>query len=812
MRRLIMFFRRAIFAWVVLVGAAAAAAQAASPVLTTVLPRGGQRGAEVEVTLAGDRLADAQELFLYKPGVTVRKLDIVDAKQVKVQLAIAADAPLGEHPLRLRTASGISELRTFWVGPLTVAEEAEPNNDFAKPQKIQLNTTVAGVIKNEDLDHFALELKKGQRVTAEVEGIRLGGVLFDPYVAIFDASGAELAEADDSPLLLQDPVASFVAPQDGTYIVLVRDSAYGGSDTARYRMHIGTFPRPRVIYPAGGQTGQELAAEFLGDPAGTIKHTEKLPPEPTAEHRVVAQQGGEVAPSPNVLRVSPFANTNEAEPNNDVKSATAAKELPAAFNGVLGEAGDTDWFRFRAKKDQQLDIHVYARRLRSPVDSTLAIGDADGKQLASNDDTGGPDSYLRFAVPADGDYTLWIADHLQAGGADHVYRIEVTPVQPRLALSIPLVSANSQERQAIVVPRGNRYATLVRATRADFGGAVKISMANLPKGVAAHEAVVADGLDVVPVVFEAAADAPIAGALAEVVGAPEDLNVKVSGEFAQTADLVVGGNQTAFYQATVDKLAVAVAEEAPFTLRIVPPKAPIVQSGAMQLKVVAERKDGFTAPINLTMPWSPPGVSAGGATIPEKASEAVIPLNASGDAGAKKWNVCVLGSADANGAVWVSTQLAEIEVAPSPLGGKIEMAAGERGKPAQVLCKIEQKKPFEGTAKIELLGLPPNTKAEPKKITSADTEVIFDVETSEKSPTGQHKSLFCQVTMMHAGEPVVQTLAAGGVLRIDAPAPGPAKPDAAAAAAPAANPEAKPAKPMSRLEKLRVEQAQGAKQ
>jgi hypothetical protein len=241
-----MLLRRAIISWAVLLFVAVAA-HAASPALTSVLPRGGQRGADVEVTFAGDRLADAQEIFLYNPGLTVKDLKVVDAKQVKATFAIAAGAPLGEHALRVRTATGISELRTFWVGPLPVVAEAEPNNDAAKPQKIALNTTVEGVIKNEDLDYFSIDLKKGQRITAEVEGMRLGGgadgpAAFDPYVAILSGDGKELVAADDSALHLQDPVTSFVAPADGSYVVLVRDSAYAGNDQSHYRVHIGTFP------------------------------------------------------------------------------------------------------------------------------------------------------------------------------------------------------------------------------------------------------------------------------------------------------------------------------------------------------------------------------------------------------------------------------------------------------------------------------------------------------------------------------------------------------------------------------------------
>jgi hypothetical protein len=134
----------------------------------------------VELTLTGDRLADAQELLLYQSGITVKKLQPT-TQQVKVQVAIAPDAPLGEHALRVRTASGVSELRTFWVGALPMVEEKEPNSDFSQPQKIALDVTVAGTIENEDVDYFRVELKKGERLAVELEGMRLGEAMFDAY-------------------------------------------------------------------------------------------------------------------------------------------------------------------------------------------------------------------------------------------------------------------------------------------------------------------------------------------------------------------------------------------------------------------------------------------------------------------------------------------------------------------------------------------------------------------------------------------------------------------------------------------------------
>ena len=110
----------------------------------------------------------------------------VDDNTIKAKLEIAVDAPLGLHDLRVRTASGISELRTFSVGALEEVAEVEPNNDFAAPQAIPMHVTVTGVADNEDVDFYVVEARKGDRITAEVEGMRLGITLFDPYVAIIN--------------------------------------------------------------------------------------------------------------------------------------------------------------------------------------------------------------------------------------------------------------------------------------------------------------------------------------------------------------------------------------------------------------------------------------------------------------------------------------------------------------------------------------------------------------------------------------------------------------------------------------------------
>src|SRR5205823_1150840 len=164
----------------------------------------------------------------------VRGLNSTTNQSVQAQVKITADCSLGEHHLRVRTASGISELRTFFVGPYPVIEETEPNNERSKAQKVALNSTIAGVLKSEDVDCYAVELKQGQRFSAEVMGIRLGRANLDPRLTVFDEHDSIITDADDTWLGMQDPFLSFNAPSNGTYIVQVRDVTYGGSDASQY--------------------------------------------------------------------------------------------------------------------------------------------------------------------------------------------------------------------------------------------------------------------------------------------------------------------------------------------------------------------------------------------------------------------------------------------------------------------------------------------------------------------------------------------------------------------------------------------------
>ena len=789
----------------------------ASPSLSGVRPLGGQRGTELEVNFTGARLADAKEIVYYQPGISTVKLEVVNDGHVKAVLKIAPDALLGLHDVRVRTATGISELRTFSVGALKELTEVEPNNDFAKPQPVEARVTVNGVADNEDVDYFAIQAKKGDRISAEVEGIRLGVTLFDPYVAIMDAKRFELASSDDAALIWQDGFASVIAPEDGTYVIQVRESAYAGNGACLYRLHIGNFPRPTATVPGGGKLGEAVAVRWIGDVTGEKTTNVTLPPTPNRNFGLSAEDDKGIAPYANVFRLSPFGNTIESEPNDDHAKATPFT-APMALNGVIEKPGDIDHFVFKATKGQTFDIRVFARALRSPLDAVLYVGAKGGGAMAGNDDSAGPDSYIRFSAPNDGEYVIWLVDHLSKGGPDYAYRIEVSPVEPKLGLSVPNESVNRGTGViAVAVPKGNRQAMLVNAARNDFGGDLAISAENLPPGVTFEASPMAANLGTYPVLFSAAADAQPSVALSVLKGKPVDPKLVIPSEFSHVSELVLGQNNIAFWTRTVETLPVTVCEEAPYSIEIVEPKVPLVRGGSMNLKVIAKRKEGFTAPISISLPWNPPGVgSSGGIAIPEKATEALIPMNADGGAELKTWKIVVNGYSNIpSGPIMVSSQLANLTIAQQFVTLEFQAASVDQGKEVDMAVKVNKLTDFPGDASITLIGLPNKVTTDAKTINKDTKDLIFHIKTDAISPAGNHANLFCQVVITKEGEPIVHNLGTGA-LRIDVPIPpkvaaAPMPMPVAAAAPPPPPPTAAPPKPLSRLEKLRLESKEKAK-
>ena len=742
-----------------------------TPVLNQIVPRGVQRGTEKEFTFVGARLFDAKEVFFYDDGFEVKKIEQVNANSVKVTVAVSPDCRVGEHVAQLRTAGGVSDYRNFFVGVLPEVAEVEPNSEFNAPQKIESGTTVNGVITNEDLDWFQIEAKAGQRISVEIEAIRLG-FMFDPYIEIRDAEGNELAKCDDCPLLKQDAFLSIHAPADGTYAIMVRETSYGGNENCRYRLHVGEFPRPALVYPAGGKFGETKEVTFLGDPAGPMKQSVTLPASEGFRGGLFCKDDKGLSPSPLPFLLSDLNSVEEVEPNNTFHKQTAVN-LPVAIDGKIAKGDTFDFHRFTAKKGQTWIIDCQARRIGSPLDPVINVFYAkDNKHIAGNDDTDRkPDAQYRFVVPEDGDYFVRVFDHLNRSGNDFIYRLQIEAPKPELTVNIRRNDRFSQRRQQIAIPKGNRFGLLMDAAKKNFDGQIKLIADKLPPGVTMECKPMAANMTFMPVVFTATEDAVIDGGLFEVkaehVNKPE-----INGGYRLRADLVLGvPNNTLYYPCYVDKMAVSVLDPVPFKLEMVPPKAPLLRDGQATVKVKIHRDEGFEKDVWLQFPFRPPGVGTNyQVKVPKDKNEFDYPLNANGNAQIGNWPIYVLGWSDVKGQAWISTQLSELEIAEPRVKMQMAMTSVTQGQSAEMKCTLDQLIAFEGEATAELLGVPPNVKTNsPLKFDAKTTELTFKFETTDKSPPGKHGP-FIRVKIPQNGE-MMQATAGRGQLRINKPRP-----------------------------------------
>ncbi len=790
--------------------------KAASPDFSTSIPRGGKAGSEVRVSLMGNRLSDAEEILFHQAGMSFKDLKVIDDKKVEVTLVIAPDCELGEHHLRIRCRSGISFARNFWVSQFPNLDEVEPNDDFAAPQKIPMNVTIEASAKPEETDFYLISAKKGERISVEVEGLRINNIpqniAIDPYVAILNKERFEIASADGSALLKQESLVSITAPEDGEYIVEVRDSAYQGN--GRYRAHIGNFPRPTAIFPAGGKAGTEMEFAMLGDVKGAYPVKVKLPASsPEDRFGVFAANGGFRPPSPNHVRISPFDNFLEKEPNNVNTEASDAGAIPIAFNGILQAEGDVDFFRFTAKKDQSFQFRVFANAIGSPVDPVLSIYNEKMSGMGSSDDADGTkDSRVDFKAPADGTYFVRINDMLSRGGADYVYRIEPVSTPPTIDVTMPeMLRREFQYMKQFNVPQGSYYAMVVNTSRKGVSGDLRFEMPALPKGVTLEAGTVPKTVGQFPILLKAAPDAPVAGGLYDLVVKTTEANNPVSGKFVQVLDLVRGPqNGVEYYTRNFDKVPVAVVEPLPFTVSIDQPKVPIVRNGTMKLKIRAVRKEGYEKPITIRFPWLPPGISSPATmTFPEKATEIEYELNANENAELNQWNLTVIAESDGGkGLAFTAAPYIKLSVEEPFLQIKLSMTSAKQGETAEMVAEVEPLRDFPGEAEIQLFGLPAHSTSQAMKLKPGATSLAFQIVTTDKTPIAQHKGVFCTAVVVKDGEPILHRLAMGSVFRVDPkPKEVTAAPKPAAGPAPTAE---KKEKPLSRLEQLRMEAKKGA--
>jgi len=421
------------------------------------------------------------------------------AETVVVEVTLAADAAPGQRELRLKTPAGLTNPLIFCIGQLpefsqkpthetTAREEREGTQTQEREMSITLPAIVNGQIMPGSVDHYHFEARQGHHLVIAASARALIPYLadavpgwFEAAVSLHDAKGNELAY-DDHFRFDPDPVLYFEVPQDGQYTIDIKDALYRGRQDFVYRIEIGELPFITGIFPLGGKAGALTTVTLSGWnlPAGQL--TQDVTNKAAGVVPVVASQGG-VLSNAKPFMTDTLPECVEAKPS-DRPDAAQFVRLPIIINGRIEHPGDWHVFRFEGRAGQHLVAEVYARRLGSPLDSVLKLTNAQGKQIAFNDDyedkgaglvTHQADSWLSVTLPAEGAYYIHLGDAQDKGGPEYAYRLRISDPRPDFELRAFPSNIN--------VRPGGTVAFAVCAIRRDgFSGEIDLALKDAPPG------------------------------------------------------------------------------------------------------------------------------------------------------------------------------------------------------------------------------------------------------------------------------------------------------------------------------------------
>ena len=785
--------------------------------IESVQPRAGQQGTTVDMTIDGLALQDVKQVIFYRPGIEAIEFQKTEQiasiplahgtkveERVRCKFVIAPDCPVGEHPFKIRTATELTSLSTFWVTRFPIVGGARPTQGD-KAQPVPLNSTVSGRQTDGGSDFYRVSCKAGQRLTVEVDSVRLSEVAyatgeFDLTARILDSGGKVLAKNDDNALHIPDPICTVIVPSDGDYLIDVKQAMFqpgNGLGYGYYLAHIGTFPRPMVVFPSGGPAGQPLEVTLLNGAGEDTKQTVKLP-EARGDFDFFPEENGLLPPSRLQMRVSDYPNLIEQEQANN----TPVGSLPIAINGVISKTREQDTYRLNVKKGDHYRVQVFARVMGTPLDARIWIQhtDSDKPEIeADHIDIGNSyfysadnsikrkgllDPIVEWKPEKDGEYTLGITDIRGSGDRFYAYRIEIEPVRAAIHTYIyPRVIDRMQcpRLTSPAIPQGNRWTmtfSLKEALGNTYKGPLEFYAEGLPQGVEMIAPPLSAGQRSGPVQFVAAPDTPPQASLINVRVRPAGGDVKnFESRCQESFPFVSRSGGHAWHHLITEQYVLAVTEPAPYTIDVEQPLIPLIQNGELGLKVKIARHNGFEGKVDFQAEWLPPGIAGSPAiTIEPGQTEAVFNITASGGAPLGKAKLALISTTDGTysgyytgvGRMRVSTRFIDIEVAEPHLSLSSQPSAIRRGERTEFVWRIENKRPFSGEADAVMTGLPRGVEVvDPRpKIKAGQAELIFYLAANHEALLGHYRDLKCEV-LVPEGDQKIRQHVGRGALRVD---------------------------------------------
>ncbi|MFO1092360.1 MAG: PPC domain-containing protein [Planctomycetaceae bacterium] len=404
--------------------------------------------------------------------------------------------------------------------------------------------------------------------------------------------------------------------------------------------------------------------------------------------------------------VDDLPSVAEAAGNNAPETAQAVA-VPCAIDGQVDNLS-RDYFKFDVASGQKISFEILARRLGSPLDPSLYLYRADGREVHFVDDTAGLSSDCQFAYTfADaGSYIIEVRDIQFAGGGNHLYRLRIgdfpcvnTPVPMAVqrgsttAISFAGSSVEDAAPATLAVPADGKASWMNVATKRAGGvssafAAVKVSDApefleqepndspeqanGIAIGTSVNGRLDKTG-DIDRFAFDAKAGQrfDFAG-ISRQSGAPSDLMLRIydpAGKQVAAVDDVGANEGSVNYAFPADgRYTLAVHDlnrrggpsyayrvavtpfQAGFSLQSTTDAVNVAAGGITAVLVNATRQE-YDGPIELSLAGLPPGLTSLPTRIGPGTALAVLTVQSAADAApATLSNVQVVGKATVNGA------------------------------------------------------------------------------------------------------------------------------------------------------------------
>ncbi len=250
---------------------------------------------------------------------------------------------------------------------------------------------------------------------------RIGSPI-DCSIYLYDSRGRILAYNDDAEGLSSDPQLAYTFSRAGDYVIELRTSATRGAAVCLLPAH-----RRLPLHPLRLSTRSAKGTTARIDFAG-VSCTDAAPATVTVPadwqqdwYPVSTRRAGGKSSAFTSVFVTTDDEVVDREPNNNAPQAQESP-LGPSISGRFDSPGDVDQFRFHGRKGERWFFTGATREIGTPADLTFRLLQADGKSIATADDSGTSEGTLDVTFPTDGQYILELVDLNKRGGPQYSYR------------------------------------------------------------------------------------------------------------------------------------------------------------------------------------------------------------------------------------------------------------------------------------------------------------------------------------------------------------------------------------------------------